>query len=88
WVWLLGYMSALRIADVFGSTWFRMILPGYTSALDCRCVWLPGYTCVWLPGYTSTLQIADVFGSSFALICMHLFGLLRIETSSSIESAL
>ncbi|GKC58328.1 hypothetical protein Tco_1085926, partial [Tanacetum coccineum] len=66
WVWLLGYMSALHIADVFGSTWFRMILPGYTSALDCRCV--------WLPGYTSALQIANV--------------LLRIKTSSSIESAL
>ncbi|GJR70305.1 RNA-directed DNA polymerase, eukaryota [Tanacetum coccineum] len=83
WVWLLGYMSALRIADVFGSTWFRMILPGYTSALDCRCV--------WLPGYTSALQIAniaDVFGSSSALIYMHLFRLLRIKTSSSIESAL
>ncbi|GKC11219.1 hypothetical protein Tco_1008001 [Tanacetum coccineum] len=76
WVWLLGYMSVLRIVDVFGSTWFGMILPGYTSALDCRCVWLPGYTsALWiadvfgsawfhmiLPGYTSTLRIADVFG--------------------------
>ncbi|GKG21267.1 hypothetical protein Tco_0383862, partial [Tanacetum coccineum] len=69
-------MSALRIVDVFGSTWFGMILPGYTSALDCRCVWLPGYTsALWiadvfgsawfhmiLPGYTSTLRIADVLG--------------------------
>ncbi|GJR78281.1 putative ribonuclease H-like domain-containing protein [Tanacetum coccineum] len=44
--------------------------------------------CVWLSGYTSALQIADMFGSSSALVCMHLFGLLRIETSSSIESAL
>ncbi|GJV53991.1 hypothetical protein Tco_1449732 [Tanacetum coccineum] len=30
----------------------------------------------------------DVFGSGSALVCMHLFGLLRIETSSSTESAL
>ncbi|GKC19755.1 hypothetical protein Tco_1021905, partial [Tanacetum coccineum] len=44
--------------------------------------------CVWLPGYTSALQIADVFGSSSAPVCMHLFGFLRIETSSSTESAL
>ncbi|GJX58944.1 RNA-directed DNA polymerase, eukaryota [Tanacetum coccineum] len=31
WVWLLGYMSALRIADMFVSTWFLMILPRYTT---------------------------------------------------------
>ncbi|GKG51467.1 hypothetical protein Tco_0541851, partial [Tanacetum coccineum] len=28
------------------------------------------------------------FGSGSALVCMHRFGLLRIETSSSTESAL
>ncbi|GKC49761.1 hypothetical protein Tco_1072506 [Tanacetum coccineum] len=71
-VWLFGYMSALQIADVFG----------YMFALQIA------YVCVWLPGHMSALQIADVFGSSSALVCMHLFGLLRIETSSSIESAL
>ncbi|GJR33798.1 hypothetical protein Tco_1209482 [Tanacetum coccineum] len=82
-LWLPGYMSALRIADVFG----------FGSALIC----------MHLPSYTSALQIVDVFGSShicftecrcvLVLICyglstLHLFGLLRIETSSSTESTL
>ncbi|GJS10851.1 zf-CCHC domain-containing protein [Tanacetum coccineum] len=55
---------------------------------DRRCVWLPGYT----SGYTSALHIVDVFGSGYMsalqIADMHLFGLLRIETSSSTESAL
>nr|GEX73205.1 hypothetical protein [Tanacetum cinerariifolium] len=77
-------MSALQIADVFGS--------GYTFALQISNVFGSGYTFalhianVFDSGYTFALQIADVFGS--ALVCMHLFGLLRIQTSSSTESAL
>ncbi|GKE04053.1 hypothetical protein Tco_1396071, partial [Tanacetum coccineum] len=66
----VAVLELVLIADVFGSAWFCMILPGYSSALqiadvfgcalhvcftDCRCV--------WLPGYMSALQIADVFGS-------------------------
>ncbi|GJV82091.1 hypothetical protein Tco_1517961 [Tanacetum coccineum] len=79
-----GYTFALQIANVFGF--------GYTSALQIANVFGPGYTFalhianVFGSGYTSALQIVDVFGS--ALVCMHLFGLLRIETSSSTESAL
>ncbi|GKC96661.1 hypothetical protein Tco_1162103 [Tanacetum coccineum] len=85
-VWLLGYVSALQIADVFGS--------GYTFALQITDVFGSSYTSalqiadVLGSGYTSALHIADVFGSSSAPVCMHLFGLLRIETSSSTESAL
>ncbi|GJU61738.1 putative reverse transcriptase domain-containing protein [Tanacetum coccineum] len=73
-VWLPGYASALQIVDVFGSAWFRMILLGYTSALQIA--------------YVFSFLITDVFGSSSALVCMHLFGLLRIGTLSSTESAL
>ncbi|GKD91234.1 hypothetical protein Tco_1366741, partial [Tanacetum coccineum] len=83
-------LALALIADVFGSTWFRMILLGYTSALHIADV----FGC----------QIADVFGCMVTrllynlqiclvlvllwLVCMHLFGLLQIETSSSIKSAL
>ncbi|GKC61738.1 RNA-directed DNA polymerase, eukaryota [Tanacetum coccineum] len=79
-----GYTFALQIANVFGS--------GYTSTLQIANVFGSGYTFalqianVFGSGYMSALQIVDVFGS--ALVCMHLFGLLRIETSSSTESAL
>ncbi|GJZ35011.1 hypothetical protein Tco_0580828 [Tanacetum coccineum] len=85
--WFRPVLFVLHLVPLDCScVWFRLvciILPGYTSTLqiaDCRCV--------WLPSYTSALQIADVFGSSSAPICMHLSGLLRIETSSSTESAL
>ncbi|GJZ12458.1 hypothetical protein Tco_0547688 [Tanacetum coccineum] len=82
---LPGYTSALQIADVFGflvtCLLYRLQMclvphdsPGYTSALQITDV----FGCL----------IADVFGSGSALVCMHLFGLLRIETSYSTESAL
>ncbi|GJS69894.1 hypothetical protein Tco_0702735 [Tanacetum coccineum] len=70
-----GYTSALQIADVFGCLVTR---PLYRLQMYCRCV--------WLSGYTFALQIADVFGS--ALVCMYLFRLLWIETSSSTEATL
>nr|GEU29893.1 hypothetical protein [Tanacetum cinerariifolium] len=56
-----------------------MILPGYMPALQM---------CLVVGLHTSSLQIADVFGFSFAPVYMHLFGLLRIETSSNTKSAL
>ncbi|GKE20671.1 hypothetical protein Tco_1432183, partial [Tanacetum coccineum] len=65
----------------FGSAWFRMILPGYMSALQIADV----FGCL-VTRLLYRLQLC--FGSGFALIYMHLFGLLRIETSSSTESAL
>ncbi|GJT31996.1 hypothetical protein Tco_0922415 [Tanacetum coccineum] len=73
---LFAFKLSCLFFNVFGSAWFCMILPGYSSALqiadvfgcalhvcftDCRCV--------WLPGYMSALQIADiadVFGSGSA----------------------
>ncbi|GKB14996.1 hypothetical protein Tco_0848919 [Tanacetum coccineum] len=40
-------------------------------------------------GLASALASGSMcFGSDSAVVCMHLFGLLRIETSSSTESAL
>ncbi|GKC31716.1 hypothetical protein Tco_1039010 [Tanacetum coccineum] len=80
-VWLFGYMSALQIADVFGFAWFCMILHG-------TCLLYRLQMCLVVGLHTFALQIADVFGSSFALVWMHLFGLPRIETLSSTESAL
>ncbi|GJX34960.1 hypothetical protein Tco_0246517 [Tanacetum coccineum] len=71
-VWFPGYTSALQIADVFGSAWFRMILLGYTSALHIADV------CVWLSGYTFALQIADMFSFGFALV--GLYALVRIAS--------
>nr|GEY17620.1 hypothetical protein [Tanacetum cinerariifolium] len=59
-----------KFVDVFGSTWFRMILPGYTSALHIADVFgclVTHCRCVWLPGYTFGLQFADVFGSGSAM---------------------
>ncbi|GKE57268.1 hypothetical protein Tco_1496453, partial [Tanacetum coccineum] len=73
-VWLPGYMSALQIADVFGCL--------------VTCLLYRLQMCLVTGLHTSALQIADVFGSSFALVYMHLFGLPRIETLSSTESAL
>ncbi|GJY52575.1 hypothetical protein Tco_0443422 [Tanacetum coccineum] len=86
-------VASLASTTCFGSAWFCMILPGYTSALQIADVFgcLVTYCiCVWLLGCTSALQIVDVFGSGSgsALVCMHLFGLLQIETSFSTESAL
>ncbi|GKB55751.1 RNA-directed DNA polymerase, eukaryota [Tanacetum coccineum] len=49
------FIISTSIAIVFGSTCFRMIMPGYTSALQIADV----------SGYTSALQIADVFGSAW-----------------------
>nr|GEX20162.1 RNA-directed DNA polymerase, eukaryota [Tanacetum cinerariifolium] len=98
-----GYTSASQIADVFGSGYMfalqitNLFGSGHTSALqiaDVFDVFGSGYTFalqiadVFGFRYTFALQIADVFGSGFALVCMHLFGLLWIDTSSSTESAL
>ncbi|GKB28700.1 hypothetical protein Tco_0868101 [Tanacetum coccineum] len=72
------------ISGINNMFWFRLVSHDsvwlHVCFTYCRCV--------WLPGYTSALQIADMFGSASALVCMHLFGLLRIETPSSTESAL
>ncbi|GJS32856.1 hypothetical protein Tco_0531238, partial [Tanacetum coccineum] len=60
------------IADVFGYVWFRMILPGYTSALQIADI-----ADVFGSGYTFALQIANVFGSGYMSVLqiadMHLF---------------
>nr|GEV59293.1 pheophorbide A oxygenase, chloroplastic [Tanacetum cinerariifolium] len=55
---------------------------------DCSCVWLPGYMTALQIADVFGYQIADVFGSSSDPVCMHLFGLLWIETLFNTESAL
>nr|GEV40684.1 hypothetical protein [Tanacetum cinerariifolium] len=66
--------------------WYRYML--FASGwIDCRCVWLPGYTSAlqiayvfgfaWfrmiLPGYMSALQIVDVFGCLDLMLFTDLF---------------
>ncbi|GKE59513.1 hypothetical protein Tco_1498698, partial [Tanacetum coccineum] len=86
------------VCSAFGSAWFGIIMSGYTSALQITNVFGCLVTrllyrlqmCLVPLGshYSAWLHIANVFGSSFALVCMHLFGLPQIKTSSSTESAL
>ncbi|GKA23829.1 hypothetical protein Tco_0709862, partial [Tanacetum coccineum] len=70
---LLGYTSALHIADVFGC------LSAYCIAVVFGCI----VTREALQILRRCLVLVLLW-----LVCMHLFGLLQIETSSSIKSAL
>ncbi|GKB35763.1 putative reverse transcriptase domain-containing protein [Tanacetum coccineum] len=90
---LLSYHGDSSNDDLVVNSRANFVYPGGMMQAQL-CVWLSGYTSalqiadVFGSDYTFALQIANVFGSGSTLVCLHLFGLLRIETSSSTESAL